>query len=161
MNSIFFRVDDRLIHGQVIEGWVKFLNATKIVVIDDKVTNDALQKLAMEIAVPSNIKVLITTVADSIGEIDSCLKKNEKTLALFSNLGDVVRAVILGLKIDSLNLGGLRFAKGKRLISETIFLDQEDAEILKKLLNLGIKINIQSTPSESFKNIQQILMEKF
>ena len=58
MNSIFFRVDDRLIHGQVIEGWVKYLNSAKIVVIDDKVTNDAFQKLAMEIAVPSNIKVL-------------------------------------------------------------------------------------------------------
>lgn len=161
MNSIFFRVDDRLIHGQVIEGWVKFLNANKIVVIDDKVTKDAMQRLAMEIAVPSNIKVIMITVEDSIGEIDSCLKKNEKTLALFSNLEDVLRVVTLGLKIDSLNLGGLRFSKGKKLISETIFLDQGDAEILKKLLNLGIKVNIQPTPSESTKNIKQILMEKF
>jgi len=161
LNSIFFRVDDRLIHGQVIEGWVKFLNANKIVVIDDKVTKDAMQRLAMEIAVPSNIKVIMITVEDSIGEIDSCLKKNEKTLALFSNLEDVLRVVTLGLKIDSLNLGGLRFSKGKKLISETIFLDQGDAEILKKLLNLGIKVNIQPTPSESTKNIKQILMEKF
>lgn len=161
MNSVFFRVDDRLIHGQVVEGWIKFLHATKIVVIDDKVANDPFQKSIMEIAVPSDIKVYISTVADSGNEIKTCSEKKENTLALFSNLKDVFRAVTLGLKLEKLNLGGLRFEKGKRLISKTIFLNEQDAEILQKLMHLGIEINIQSIPSETPKNIQQVLEKNF
>jgi len=161
LHSVFFRVDDRLIHGQVIEGWVRFINATTILVVDDKVANDPFQKTAMEIAVPPDVKILISTVANSISEVKNRVKNNENTLVLFSNLEDVFRAVTLGLKLTTLNLGGLRFEKGKKLISKTIFLNKQEAKILMKLLQFGISINIQSVPSEASKNIQQILAEKF
>ncbi|OGL43218.1 MAG: hypothetical protein A2W05_09645 [Candidatus Schekmanbacteria bacterium RBG_16_38_10] len=161
MNSVFFRVDDRLIHGQVVEGWAKFLHATKIIVIDDKVAADSFQKSIMEIAVPSDIKVCITTVEDSANEIRTCSEKKENTVALFSNLEDVFRAVTSGIKLDKLNLGGLRFEKGKKSISKTIFLNEHDAELLEKLLHMGIEINIQSIPSETQKNVQQVLEKNF
>ncbi|OGL38870.1 MAG: hypothetical protein A3C43_02485 [Candidatus Schekmanbacteria bacterium RIFCSPHIGHO2_02_FULL_38_11] len=161
MNCIFFHVDDRLIHGQVVEGWIKFLHATKIVVIDDRVASDPFQKSIMEIAVPSDIKVCISTVADSVNKIKICSEGKENTVVLFSNLEDVFKAVTLGIKLDKLNLGGLRFEKGKKLISKTIFLNEQNAEILKKLMNFGVEINIQSIPSETPKNIQQVLGKIF
>src|SRR3989304_78712 len=155
LNTVFYRVDDRLVHGQIVEGWVKFLNATKIVVIDDKVADDPIYRSAMEIAVPLDIKIRILPVENSISEIDRCCKDKEITIALFSNLEDVYKAVRLGLRIEKLNLGGLRFVKEKKSISKTVFLNKEEADILEKLINLGIEISIQSIPSEPSKDIQK------
>jgi hypothetical protein len=60
---LFVRIDDRLIHGQVVEGWVNYLKATRILVADDRVAANALQRSIMEIAVPQGLTV-------SIGGID-------------------------------------------------------------------------------------------
>lgn len=161
MSSDFFRVDDRLIHGQVVEGWANFLHATRIVVIDDRVANDPLQKSIMEIAVPSDIRVQTSTVEDSKNVFRDSSKEKGNTIILFSNLEDVLKTVMLGLKMDKLNLGGLRFEKGKKPVSKTIFLDKHDCEILQKLLQIGVNISIQAVPSESPKDIQTILDKYF
>jgi mannose/fructose/N-acetylgalactosamine-specific phosphotransferase system component IIB len=59
------RIDDRLIHGQVVEGWVNFLKATGIFVADDRVASNAFQRSIMELSVPQGLKVAIGRVEDT------------------------------------------------------------------------------------------------
>ena len=62
MPVMLFRIDDRLIHGQIVVGWVNALKADSIIVINDAVARNELQKCLLKMAVPPEIKVEIFAV---------------------------------------------------------------------------------------------------
>ena len=82
---ILARIDDRLIHGQVVEGWVNFLKATCILVADDTVAANPLQRAIMEISVPEGLKVIIGKVEEICGKLLSSSLDGERAILLFSN----------------------------------------------------------------------------
>ena len=57
------RIDDRLIHGQVVEGWLPVLKAQRIVVVCDQAASDETTRALMELSVPQAIRLDILTVA--------------------------------------------------------------------------------------------------
>ncbi|MCX7905255.1 MAG: PTS sugar transporter subunit IIB [Elusimicrobiales bacterium] len=142
-----YRVDDRLIHGQVVENWLETFSINFIVVINDSVASDELRQNIMRFAVPENVCVLFVRV-DEVSKIHFDKEKNY--LFLFENLKDVERAVENGLKIDKLNLGGIHFMSGRNYtLGKVIFLSDDECNLLKKLLSMGIDIYRQSIPQES------------
>jgi len=127
---ILARIDDRLIHGQVVEGWVNHLKATCILVADDKVAANPLQRAILEISVPQGIKVLIGTVDDIGDRIRSSSLDAERAIILFSNPVDMLRSLRAGLPCRVVNLGGMHYMPGKRkvpsekpLLLEKVFHD--------------------------------------
>ena len=71
--SVYFRIDDRLIHGQIVASWIASLNCNRIIVADDKAAVDTFQQALLKIAVPSSIKLQIVKVkeaADLLNELD-------------------------------------------------------------------------------------------
>ncbi len=145
---ILARIDDRLIHGQVIEGWVNFLKATCILVADDKVAANPLQRSIMEISVPERLKVIIGKVEEICEKVRSSSLDSERAILLFSNPVDVVRCLKAGLSFPKINLGGLHFVPGKRKIMDVLAVDDADLEALQDILRQGVKVEIQTVPTE-------------
>ena len=58
-NVVLARIDDRLIHGQVVTGWLKLTNGNKIYIVDDKLKNDAMMKTILKTAAPVGTKVFV------------------------------------------------------------------------------------------------------
>ena len=145
---ILARIDDRLIHGQVIEGWVNFLKATCILVADDKVAANPLQRSIMEISVPERLKVIIGKVEEICEKVRSSSLDAERAILLFSNPADVVRCLKAGLSFPKINLGGLHFVPGKRKIMDVLAVDDADLEALQDILRQGVKVEIQTVPTE-------------
>jgi len=145
---ILARIDDRLIHGQVIEGWVNFLKATCILVADDKVAANPLQRSIMEISVPERLKVIIGKVEEICEKVRSSSLDAERAILLFSNPVDVVRCLKAGLSFPKINLGGLHFVPGKRKIMDVLAVDDADLEALQDILRQGVKVEIQTVPTE-------------
>lgn len=146
---IFTRIDDRLIHGQVVEGWVNFLKATAILVADDRVASNALQRTIMEISVPQGLGVFIGTVEDVCGRLRTPAPgNNERAILLFSTPADVVRALKLGLDCRALNIGGMHYVPGKRRLINVLAVDDRDLEALKAIAARGVKVEIQAVPTQ-------------
>ncbi len=145
---VFTRIDDRLIHGQVVEGWVNFLKATSIVVADDRVASNALQRSIMEISVPQGLTVAIGTVEDICGRLRSTQNGDERTILLFSTPADVERALKLGLQCRELNIGGMHFVPGKRKLIDVLAVDDGDLEALRAISARGIRVEIQTVPTQ-------------
>ena len=145
---ILARIDDRLIHGQVVEGWVNFLKATCILVADDTVAANPLQRAIIEISVPEGLKVIIGNVEEICGKLLSSSLDAERAILLFSNPVDALRSFEAGLSFSSVNLGGLHFVPGKRKIMDVCAVNDADLEALKAILRRGVKINIQTVPTE-------------
>jgi len=154
---ILARIDDRLIHGQVVEGWVNFLKATCILVADDKVAANPLQRSIMEISAPEGLKVIIGTVSEICEKIRSSLLDAERAILLFSNPADVVRSFKAGLTCPAINLGGLHYVPGKRRIMDVLAVDDADLEALQAILRQGVKVDIQTVPTERPQPLEKVL----
>jgi len=154
---ILARIDDRLIHGQVVEGWVNFLKATCIIVADDKVAANPLQRSIMEISAPEGLKVVIGTVNEICEKIRSTALDTERAILLFSNPADVVRSFKAGLTCPVINLGGLHYVPGKRRIMDVLAVDDADLEALQDILRQGVKVEIQTVPTEKAQPLEKVL----
>lgn len=144
---IFTRIDDRLIHGQVVEGWVNFLKASSILVADDRVASNSLQRSIMEISVPEGLTVSIGTVEEICGRILT-EEGDERAILLFSTPADVLRALKLGLKCPRLNIGGMHFVPGKRKLVDVLSVDDSDLEALREIAAQGVKVEVQAVPNQ-------------
>lgn len=153
---ILARIDDRLIHGQVVEGWVNFLKATCILVADDKVAANPLQRSIMEIAVPQGLKVVIGKVEEICEAIRSRSFDAERAILLFSNPGDVLRSLREGLVCASINLGGMHFVPGKKKIMDVLAVDEGDLDALQAIMDQGIKVEIQAVPTEKPQSLDRV-----
>ncbi|RMF96246.1 MAG: PTS mannose/fructose/sorbose transporter subunit IIB [Candidatus Schekmanbacteria bacterium] len=160
MGLLFYRIDDRLIHGQVTEGWAKVLGIDTIVVANNQIAEDEMQRKIFEFAVPPEIRALFLKI-DSVPPTASHLEEEDKrAIFLFSNISDVFELVESGFIINELNIGGLRSVDRDRRLSETVFLNDQEIDMLKKLILKGIVINIQAVPGEKPKNAESLLNKK-
>jgi mannose/fructose/N-acetylgalactosamine-specific phosphotransferase system component IIB len=148
MGIVLARIDNRLIHGQVLESWVPSLRANCIIVANDEVAQAVMQKILMQAAVPRGVRVIIDTV-DAVsqllcsGELDDV-----RVLLLFATAGDARQAIESGVTLKKLNLGNMHAGSGKLQCSCTIFLDPEDVEDLQKIQDFGVHVTSQCVPSE-------------
>jgi PTS system mannose-specific IIB component len=143
---VFTRIDDRLIHGQVVEGWVNFLKATAILVADDRVASNALQRSIMEISAPQGLGVLIGTVEDICGRLRTPAPGNERAILLFSTPADVVRALKFGLDCRVLNIGGMHYVPGKRKLIDVLAVDDRTWKRWRS--SPGVKVEIRAVPTQ-------------
>ena len=83
MDIQLIRIDDRLIHGQVVVGWVKALNIDRLVVVNDAIAKNSMQKTLMEMAVPSGLKVSFYTVEEAAQNCKAGESKDRSLLSCF------------------------------------------------------------------------------
>jgi mannose/fructose/N-acetylgalactosamine-specific phosphotransferase system component IIB len=112
MSLVLTRVDDRLIHGQVVEGWLRVIQATRIVVASDEVADDPLQVNLMSLAVPSDVKVMVLKVQAAADSLKAGSWAKERVLLLLPGLREARRLAAAGVELEALNLGGLHPGPG-------------------------------------------------
>lgn len=149
MNLVLTRIDNRLIHGQVLEAWVPHVQANCIVVANDVIADNPLKRLMMKASVPSRLRVEIGTVSEAVQLLLTNSLDDLRVLLLFGTPADALRAYRLGLNYEQLNLGNLHADAGKARFSCTVFLDVEDLEDLKALENAGVRITARCIPADA------------
>jgi Phosphotransferase system, mannose/fructose/N-acetylgalactosamine-specific component IIB len=107
---IHLRIDDRLIHGQVTVSWSKHVGAQRIVVANDEVAKDEIQKSLLPLAAPPGVEVTIS----SIEKANKHLEDNKKTFLLVKNPYDALRLLEDGVEIKEINLGNMGYSEGKK-----------------------------------------------
>ena len=148
MSIELVRIDDRLIHGQIIMAWSKAVPVERIVVIDDMVATDVIRKMLFETVAPPGIKVAILDVGQGIECLKNNLFNDEKLLVLVTNPATLVNMVENGVKLTKVNIGGMSFRRGKNPLTKAVSLDSDDKKDFEKLHNYGIVLQIQVLPND-------------
>ena len=148
MSIVLARIDSRLVHGQVLEAWVPYVNADCIVVANDEVAEAAFQCMVMQAAIPSSIKLIIGTLEETASILSSADLLKKRVLLLFTNSDDALKVRQLGVAYAKLNLGNMHSSAGKDRYTCTIALDQEDIETLQQVEDLGVTIVSQCVPAD-------------
>jgi mannose/fructose/sorbose-specific phosphotransferase system IIB component len=157
MSSLFIRIDDRLIHGTVVQSWVRTLHINHIVVADDRVASDDMQKTLLLIAVPPSLKVSIFGVKEAVVKLKSGDIKNDNILVLVSSPSDALGLVKNGVTIESINVGGLHFTPGKKQILKAVSVDEKDIDAFCQISTLGVKLEVRVIPTDNSIDIMSCL----
>lgn len=150
------RIDDRLIHGQVATVWSRESACNRILVVNDDIAKDELRKTLLKQVAPPGVKSNVITVKKMTQIVKDPRFNEFKALVLFTNPTDVLRMVEGGVKISSVNIGGMSFKEGKKQITSAVSVDDKDIESFKKLNELGIELEIRKIAKDS----KQYIMDK-
>lgn len=151
------RIDDRLIHGQLVEGWVHYLKATCILVADDAVASNPGQRTIMELSVPRGLQVFIGSVEETCARLRIAALKAGHAIVVFSNPVDVLRALDAGMECRTLNIGGMHYVPGKRKLLDILAVNDADLDALQTIAGRGIKITIQAVPTQRPIPLEKVL----
>ena len=149
----FCRIDDRLIHGQVVTTWVNVKQIEQIIVVNHKVADDKIQKNILNMAAPSGIKVHAFGM-EQFAYILKTTPVKKRTMLLFTNSIDVDKLVELGAEIKELNIGGMRYQEGRRQLTKALSVSPEEENAFRSLIEKGVDITIQMVPNDEAKNIK-------
>lgn len=160
MSIVLVRIDNRLLHGQVLEAWVPAVNANCIVVANDQAAAAPFQRTLMEAAVPRGIKVVV----DSVAGIAQILHRGDldtyRVLLLYATSRDALAGFRQGVEFAELNLGNMHAGAGKMKLSCTIALAPEDIENLQQLEARGVRIMSQCIPADRGRGWKKLLPDK-
>jgi PTS system mannose-specific IIB component len=157
MPIILTRIDDRLIHGQIVQGWLRILDVNIILVVSDIATLDTMQQMLMAISVPGNIKLYIKNLKDATNAITSGQYDKERVMILAISPSDVLYMVEKGADFKSVNVGGMHFVSGKRQLLHNLYVNDSDVENLYKIHIKSVEIEGRILPGDKKKDIIPII----
>ena len=145
-NILLTRIDNRLIHGQVVCNWAGTVGANLIVVVDDETANSDTEKSIMQLAASSlGFDSRFFTVQHTIDVIDKA--SDSQKILLVCKTPEVLRKLIEGgVEINKVNIGNMHFSEGKEKISDKVYADKKDLDDLNFIKSRVDEIYIQDTP---------------
>lgn len=146
-NSILLtRIDNRLIHGQIVGEWASTVGANLLVVADDKVAADETEKSLMTIAANSlGYSVRFFTIDKTIEVIGNA--SSDQKILLMCRTPETVRKLIDGnVRIEEVNIGNMHPEDGKKSIAKNVYVDDKDLEDLNYIKSKVPNIYIQDVP---------------
>ena len=145
------RIDDRLIHAQVVIGWGRHLHPDRIVVADDHVAGNELERTLYASATPPEMKVSILSLEETVRQLGGGVFDREKLILLVAHPQSVLGLMDLGLEVDTVNVGGLHYARGKEKVLDHVYLDEGERSALRELVKRGVTLEARALPeSEPF-----------
>ena len=149
-----YRVDDRLVHGQVVEGWLPYVKADEIAVVSDEIASDGLRVNIMNFATPENVNLKIFTLKDAVAYMSEAENNPRNVMVLFPGLNEAEVMFENGVKMGTLNIGGMLYTACRNLsVGQAVFLNDNDKKIIKKLFAGGVKMDVRGVPSDNSLNL--------
>jgi len=142
------RVDNRLIHGQILEAWVPYVQASCLIVVDDDVANDFFRETVIRMAVPREIDVHIHSIEEFAETYSRLEETGRKAIVLFSTVGDARKAFEKGFHYERLNIGNVYNETGKVQCARSINLSDQDIRHIVQLIQDGIQVELRCVPKD-------------
>ncbi len=154
MPIIFARVDDRLIHGQIVQAWLPELNVDEILIPCSKERESCLNRGLLRLSLPYEYEL---TILNSHDCARYAAQSKRRIFLLMGTLKEFTDLIEDGLQIKSLNIGGMHFKEGAQKLGENVFLDDSDKRFLKIIRDLGISIETRAVPNSQSISINEVL----
>ena len=148
MSIKFIRIDDRLIHGQVVTAWIKSYQAKKVIIVDDIVAKDEFLIGVMEMVKPSGVALDVITVDEFTEKLPAYDEESVNSIVLVKTPESAKKCFDAGLKLDALNVGGMGAKEGRKHIYRNVSASDAEVDTLIELKDRGIETYLQATPND-------------
>lgn len=151
------RIDDRLIHGQVVTAWIKIQPINEILIIDDELSGNSLMSRIYTAAAPMGVKVLLKSRRDAAAFLKEDAEKGENIMIL-SKVPQVLEALLEeGIVLEKIILGGMGAKHGRKTFNRNISASPEEVECFKRIVGRGTPIWYQMVPNDKPVNVESLL----
>jgi mannose/fructose/N-acetylgalactosamine-specific phosphotransferase system component IIB len=155
---VLFRVDERLIHGQVVVGWGERLHIDRLVVVDDELSGSEWEQELYCLGIPPSMIAAFHTVEDARERLPRWREGDERVALLVRDLTTLSRMAEGGaLSGQEINLGGIHHAEGRDRVLPYLFLSDEQRDELRRIEESGAVITARDLPSSRAVSVQELL----
>ncbi len=142
---VLTRVDNRLIHGQIVQGWLPTLTVSEVLIVSPKVAQKVFLQKMLRLALPSGYKL---TVKEAKEAVKYLAEDTEKVFIIIEDIAILMEMFREGFSPKVITLGNTQFMEGKKQYSPGIFLSEEEVKDLKNIeKEKSISIEIRSLPT--------------
>ena len=141
----FIRIDNRLIHGQVVQSWLPEIKADKVFVISEQAAQNTLMAKMMRMALPQGYDLQVSCAKEAYDSLKQ--ETDKKVFLLIEDLEQFTELAKQGLGPQKINIGNTKYDENKKEFSTGVYFDDKDLEIIKELKSEGFTFIIQALPS--------------
>ncbi|MBD5147187.1 MAG: PTS sugar transporter subunit IIB [Oscillibacter sp.] len=163
-NVVHARVDDRLIHGEVVTAWVPTMRATRIIIIDDEVAKDEFNVRVVKALAPAGTKVFVYDVEKASEKLMVQGLPDERLLLLAKSPTTFHRLIKNGVPLKEINLGGAGIRGKRQPFINNVSLDPDEVLACEDMQKNGVRVYYQLVPEQGVVEIDAALKsakEKF
>lgn len=146
MSIALTRIDERLIHGQVAYSWSVAYQVDEIVVVDDQIVNDEMQKMLLEMAVPEGKAFKLLSIMEAVDYLKG--NNSTKTFLVVKTPQVILDLVKSGVAFESINVGGMYFKAEKEEITKTVYVSEDEKIIFRELGTKGVLLDLRTAPGD-------------
>jgi PTS system mannose-specific IIB component/fructoselysine and glucoselysine-specific PTS system IIB component len=147
VSVLLYRIDDRLIHGQVVVGWGQPLGLKFLVLVDDDVATSDWEQELYRMGVPPDMTVHFHTVEEMAAQLAGYQADPRPGLLLVASVDAMQRLVAVAPSIRAVNLGGVHHAEGRSQRLRYVFLTAAEEATLLTLQEAGVEVTAQDVPA--------------
>lgn len=156
MDITVFRIDDRLIHGQIVTAWLHYADAEQIVVADDHAKSDNFTQSLLKLATPKDINLIIVSLEEA-KELFEDNSSSKKTLFLTRGPYEADQLLENNSIVNQINVGNLNMKKGKEKILDNLWVYPEDVKAFRNLDKKNISLEYRTVPNDSSQSVIDLL----
>ncbi|HYW10965.1 MAG TPA: PTS sugar transporter subunit IIB [Longimicrobium sp.] len=158
MPIVLLRVDERLIHGQVVVGWGGPLHAEQMVVVDDDIAASPWEQELYCLGVPPEMEASFASVADARPQLARWRDGGRRVIVLVRDVATAARLAEGGLlRGDEVNLGGIHHAEGRERVLPYLHLSDGDRDTLRQIAAEGALVSARDLPAGRRVPLEELL----
>ena len=152
-----FRLDERLIHGQVATFWTRTLQADRIIVADDDVLKDTIGVEALKAAVPSGVHLSILGVDNAAKRLNEGRYSGQRVFLIVNKVSTINRLLDNGLKVKEVNIGNMGEKEGRKQIKKSVYCTDAEIAEIENIEKKGVEVYAQMVPNDDKKTFRSYL----
>jgi D-glucosaminate PTS system EIIB component len=145
VSLLLYRIDDRLIHGQVVVGWGQPLDLQFIVLVDDTVASSDWEQELYRMGVPPEMEIYFHSAGDAVARLPKYQADSRRGLLLTGDIA-TMQKLVDGAHVDAVNVGGIHSKPGRTQRLRYVFLSADEEQQLRRLASNGTKVTAQDVP---------------
>lgn len=151
------RLDERLIHGQVATFWSRSLNIDRIMIVDDEVIHNEVDKMALKTAVPNGIRLSILSTDTASKRLNDGLYSNQRVMVIFRHPAVIKKLLEKGVHIKEINIGNMSQKEDRIKLKKSVYATNEEIKNILSLEKQDLRIYAQMVPSEEKKEFKKFV----
>lgn len=153
------RIDDRLIHGQVVGFWIPHFSLDRILIVDNEIAKDEMRKTALRFGMPNQTKLTVFEAEKAAEKLKRNIDKGIRLMILVQGPKPLVQLIEHGYSISSVTIGNMSTKPEAVSIRKTLFVSPEEREDFVKLAKYGVTLYSQMVPNEQKEDITNLFKE--
>lgn len=156
MSIELVRVDERLIHGQVMTCWIMGKQITRIIVVDKEIAADSFMSEVLVLSAPVGVEIIVKGPEDAAVFLQEDTSET-KTLLLFRKIISAKQLSDAGYTVKTLNIGNVGSSPVRSPLTREVFISEEEKEDLKELISKGTYVYLQKLPTDKEVDVRTLM----